>query len=68
MPRTVALRASTFFVLLAFAFGAMGIHSQSAIAEAFFLICASVCALTLLVPFASPAQAPVPARLRRTRR
>ena len=68
MPRTIALRASTIFVVLAFVFGAVGINSHSPIAEALFLIAASVCALTLLIAFAPPAHVPAPARLRRTRR
>lgn len=68
MPRTVAMRISTIFVVLAFVFGAVGSTSHSSIAEALFLISASVCALTLLIAFATPAHAPVPVRLRRTRR
>src|SRR3954469_6279269 len=64
MTRTVAFRASAIFVLLALAFGAVGLGSSAAAAEALCLIAGSVCALMLLFALATPAHAPVPVRVR----
>jgi hypothetical protein len=68
MTRTAAIRASALFVLLALLFGAVGVSSQAAAAEAAFAIAGSVCAVMLLFGFATPAHAPVPVRARRARR
>jgi hypothetical protein len=68
MARSVALRAGTIFVLLALVFGAIGMSSYSPIAEAVFLIAGSLCALMLLFAAAIPARAPVPVRVRHSRR
>lgn len=68
MTRTAAFRASAIFVLLALVFGAVGVSSQAAIAEALFTVSGAVFAVMLLFGLATPAQAPVPVRVRRSRR
>jgi hypothetical protein len=65
MTRSAALRAGTIFVLLALFFGAVGLDTYAPVAEAFFLITGSVCALMLLFAFARMAHAPVPVRVKR---
>ena len=64
MTRSAALRAGTIFVLLALFFGAVGINTYAPVAEALFLVTASVCALMLLFAFAPAVHAPVPVRAR----
>ena len=65
MTRSAALRAGTIFVLLALFFGAVGIDTYAPVAEALFLIAASLCAVMLLFAFAPAAHAPVPVRVKR---
>ena len=68
MTRTAAFRASAIFVLLALVFGAVGVSSQAAVAEALFAIAGAVFAVLLLLGLVTPAHAPVPVRVRRARR
>ena len=65
MTRSAALRAGTIFALLALFFGAAGITTYAPVAEALFLVTASVCALMLLFAFAPAAHAPMPVRVKR---
>jgi hypothetical protein len=65
MTRSAALRAGTIFVLLALFFGAVGITTYAPVAEALFLIAASLCTLMLLFAFAPTVLAPVPVRVKR---
>ena len=65
MTRTIALRASALFVALTILFAAVGLGSHAAIAEAMFLISASLCVLMLFFAAATPDHAAVPARVRR---
>jgi hypothetical protein len=67
MTRTVAFRASALFIALTILFGAVGLGSHAAAAEAFFLISASLCAVMLVFAVVSPAPAAVPVRIRRDR-
>src|SRR3954468_24785849 len=68
MTRLVALRASAFFTLLALAFGALGLTSHAAFAEALFMIAGSLCALMLVFAYAAPDHVAVPIRANRQRR
>src|SRR3954468_25006190 len=68
MTRLVALRASAFFTLLALAFGALGLASHAAVAEALFMIAGSLCALMLVFAYAAPDHVAVPIRANRQRR
>ena len=67
MTRNVALRASTIFVALTLVFGALGLGSHAPVAEALFLITASVCALLFAFAVAAPQHAAIPVRVRRRR-
>ena len=68
MARSVALRTSAIFVLLATAFALIGNASGAPLAQALFLISAAVCGLTLLLASASPTPAPIPIPVRARRR
>jgi hypothetical protein len=65
MTRTIALRASALFIVLTILFGAVGLGSHAAVAEAMFLITGSLCALMLFFALATPEHAAVPVRVRR---
>ena len=65
MTRTIALRASALFVVFTILFGAVGLGSHALVAEAMFLISASLCALMLFFALATPDHAAVPVRVRR---
>ena len=65
MTRTIALRASALFVLLAILFGAVGLGSHAVAAEAMFLISGSLFALMLFFALATPDRAAMPVRVRR---
>ena len=67
MTRPAALRASALFIALTIVFGALGLGSHAAVAEALFLISGSLCALMLFFALATPAPAAVPMRVRRDR-
>ena len=64
MTRTAALRASALFIVLTIVFGAIGLGSHAAAAQAMFLISGSLCALMLFFAFATPNHAAVPVRVR----
>jgi hypothetical protein len=65
MTRTIALRASALFIALTILFGAVGLGSHAAVAQAIFLISGSLVALMLFFAFAAPDPAAVPVRVRR---
>lgn len=65
MTRIAALRSSAFFIALTILFGAVGLGSHAAAAEAMFLISGSLAALMAFFAFATPEHAPVPIRVRR---
>jgi hypothetical protein len=65
MTRTIALRASALFVVLAILFAAVGLGSHAVLAEAVVLISGSLCALMLFFALATPEHAAVPVRVRR---
>ncbi len=65
MTRMIALRVSAVFVVLTILFGAIGLGSHAALAEAMFLISASICALMLFFGVAIPDRAAVPVHVRR---
>ena len=67
MTRPAAFRASALFIALTIAFGALGLSSHAAAAEALFLISGSLCALMLFLALATPAPAPILVRVRRDR-
>jgi hypothetical protein len=67
MTRPAALRASALFIALTIVFGALGLSSHAAAAEALFLISGSLCALMLFFALATPAPAAIPMRVRRER-
>jgi hypothetical protein len=67
MTRTVAFRASALFIALTILFGAVGLGSHAAAAEALFLISASLCAVMLLFAVAAPTPTAIPVRVRRDR-
>ena len=66
MTRTVAFRASALFVALTIVFGALGLGSNAAAAQALFLISGSLSSLMLFFALATPDHAPVPVRVRRS--
>jgi preprotein translocase subunit SecF len=68
MTRTAAFRATAIFVLLALVFGAVGVSSQAAAAQAVLAIAGTVCTVMLLFGLATPAHVPVRVRARRNRR
>ena len=65
MTRVAALRSSAFFIALMILFGAVGLGSHAAAAEAMFLISGSLGALMALFALATPEHAAVPVRVRR---
>ena len=65
MTRSIALRASALFVALTILFAAVGLGSHAVVAEAMFLISASLCAVMLFFAAATPEHAAVPVRIRR---
>jgi hypothetical protein len=68
MTRPAALRASALFIALTIVFGAFGLGSHAAVAEALFLISGSLCALMLVFALATtPTPAAIPLRVRRDR-
>ncbi len=67
MTHTAAVRASILFIVLTIVFGAVGLASHAAVAEALFMISASVFAFMLLFALATPAHRTVPARIRKAR-
>ncbi len=67
MTRTIALRASALFVVLTILCGAVGLGSHAVVAEAMFLISASLGALMLFFALATPDHAAVPVRVRKVR-
>ena len=67
MTHTAAVRASILFIVLAVVFGAVGLASRAVIAEALFMISASVFMFMLLFALATPAQGTVPMRIRKAR-
>jgi hypothetical protein len=67
MSRPVAMRAGAIFLFFAAAFALAGLASGEALAQAFFLVSGSVCALMLFFGLTAPAPALVPVRVR-TRR
>jgi hypothetical protein len=67
MTHSAAVRASILFVILTILSGAVGLGSHAAVAEAVFVISASVFALTLVFALATPVHRAVPVRVRKTR-
>jgi len=67
MTHTAAVRAGILFVVLMIVFGAVGLGSHAAAAQAMFAISASLSALMLLFAVATPAHGAVPVRTRKTR-
>ena len=65
MNRSVALRASVFFVFLATIFASVGLASQVPTAEILFLISASLFAVLFLFGMTAPAHSTVPLRVLR---
>lgn len=68
MNRLAALRASIIFAIASFLSAAIGVAQHSPLAEATFLIAASLTAVTLLFGLAAPTPSAVPVRVRRNRR
>jgi hypothetical protein len=67
MDRSIALRAFCIFTIVTTLAAITGLASQVEIAEVLFLIGGSLSALMLLLALATPAQSPVPVRVRRRR-
>ena len=67
MTRNAAFRASALFLVFALFFGAVGLSSHVAAAQALCLVSLSVLALTSAFALVAPAHAPVPLRARRRR-
>jgi len=67
MTHSTAVRASFLFVILMILSAAAGVGSQAVVAEAMFVISASVFAVMLLFALATPVHRAVPARIRRSR-
>lgn len=68
MTRTVALRASTLFIVLAALFGALSAGSHAPVAQVLALIGGSLAAIMLVFASATPEHTMVPVRVRRTGR
>jgi hypothetical protein len=66
MTHTAAVRASILFVFMAIVFGAVGLASSAAAAEAMFMISVSLFAVMLLFALATPAHRTVPVRSRKS--
>lgn len=67
MTRSVALRAFFLFTILTLLAGVTGMASQTEIAEAMFLIGASLATVLLFFALTVQAPAPIPVRVRRRR-
>jgi hypothetical protein len=67
MTHSAAVRASILFVILMVLSAALGLGSQAVVAEAMFVISASVFALTLLFALATPVHRAMPVRIRKPR-
>lgn len=67
MTRSVALRAFCLFTILTLLAGVTGLASQAEIAEAVFLISASLSAVLSFFALTVQATAPIPVRIRRRR-
>ncbi len=63
MNSTVALRAAAVFLILTLVFGALGVSAYAPLAEALFVISASVGGLMLAFAFATGRHASQPARV-----
>jgi hypothetical protein len=63
MTRMTALRSCAVFVALTLLFGAVGLGSHAAVAEALFLISGSLAALRLLFGASAPDHAAIPVRV-----
>jgi hypothetical protein len=67
MDRSVALRAGVLFTIVAALAATTGLASGSDVAEALFMISASLCAVLLFFGFTAPSQEPARAVVRRRR-
>ena len=67
MTHSAAVRASILFVILMILSAAAGVGSHAVVAEAMFVISASVFAVMLLFGLATAAHRAVPAPIRRSR-
>lgn len=65
MTRTVALRASALFALLAAVFAAIAASAASPLAGSLLITSLALAGLTASFGFAVPARAPAPVRIRR---